>query len=160
MKPAFTGLATAAAIAVASSVSPASSSDTKTWYVYCEGVDQGDHWAVFSENFWPHPITEGYGRQVGSAAKAFFEARHDVRLDGCAAVNFVDTNLAQHSRNRTAQLHRKMGDRVLYFPLPRDALPVEVTVVPAQVRRPAPEAAPEAETTVEVRRAMMPGANR
>jgi len=160
MKPAFTGLATAAAIVLASSVSPATSSDTKTWYVYCEGADQGDHWAVFSENFWPHPMTEGYGRQVGSAAKAFFESRHDVRLEGCAAVNFVDTSLARHSRNRTAQLHEKMGDRVLYFPLPSDALPVEVRTVQAQVRSAAPEPASEPEEAYEVRRAMIPGASR
>lgn len=116
----------ATGLALVFSASPASSADnSKTWYVYCEGSEQGDHWAVFSENFWPHPLTEGYGRKVASAAKAFFESRHDVRLEGCAGVNFVDSSLAEFSRRRTAQLHKKMGDRVFYFPLPDEALPIE-----------------------------------
>ena len=127
MNSMITALATAG-LALAASASPASSSDAKTWYVYCEGNGHGDHWAVFSENFWPHPVTEGYGRQVGSAAKAFFEARHNVRLEGCAAVNFVDFSLAEYSRSRTAQLHKKMGDRVFFFPLPDDALPTPMAV--------------------------------
>ena len=114
----------ATGLALAFGASPASSADSKTWYVYCEGNNRDDHWAVFSENFWPHPLTEGYGRQVASAAKAFFEARHDVRLEGCAGVNFVDFSLAEHSRSRTAQLHKKMGDRVFFFPLPDEARPV------------------------------------
>ncbi len=122
----------AAGLALAASASPASSADTKTWYVYCEGNSHGDHWVVFSENFWPHPMTEGYGRQVGSAAKAFFEAHHDLQLEGCAAVNFVDFSLAEYSRSRTARLHRKMGDRVFFFPLPDNALPVAVAK-PAQI---------------------------
>lgn len=148
MKPAPTILA-AAAIALAAV--PAAAAEAKTWYVYCEGADKGDHWAVFSENFWPHPLTEGYGREAGSAAKAFFEARHNVHLDGCAAVNFVDSSLAEHSRSRTAQLHKKMGDRVLYLPLPREALPV--VAVPAVA----------AEVTAELRPAAAreaPGAER
>lgn len=114
--------AAAAGFALAVGASPASASDLKTWYVYCEGDRQGDHLAVFSENFWSHPLTEGYGREVSTAAEAFFESRHDVQLDGCAGVNFVDHRLAEHSRSRTAQLHQKMGDRVLYFRLPDEAL--------------------------------------
>ncbi|HET7410875.1 MAG TPA: hypothetical protein VFJ13_11815, partial [Paracoccaceae bacterium] len=94
-----------AAVALGLGVLPAAAGDAKTWYVYCEGADRGDHWAVFSENFWPHPSTPDYGRRVGRAAKAFFEARHDVRLLGCAAVDFIDTSLARYSRNRTAHLH-------------------------------------------------------
>lgn len=124
MNVAATSLAAAFALVV--SASAATSTEYKTWYVYCEGANQSEHWAVFSENFWGHPATEGYGRRVGSAAKDFFEARHDVRLEGCAAVNFVDFTLAEHSRNRTAQLHKSMGDRVFYFRLPDDALPTDV----------------------------------
>ena len=133
MKLAISGLA-AATLAVLVSALPATSADTKTWYVYCEGNLRDDHWAVFSENFWPHPLTEGYGRRVGSAAKAFFESRHDVQLEGCAAVNFVDFSLAEHSRSRTVQLHQSMGDRVFFFPLPREALPVAVAPEPVAIR--------------------------
>lgn len=146
MKIAITPLAVAT-LALVVSASPSVSADTKTWYVYCEGAGQGDHWAVFSDNFWPHPATEGYGRRVGSAAKAFFEARHDVQLDGCAAVSFVEVSLAEHSRSRTAQLHKRMGDRVLYFPLPSEALPAEIAALPAEVivqTRVEPEAEPVA----------------
>ena len=132
MKLAITSLA-AAMLAVVVSASPATSADTKTWYVYCEGNRQDDHWAVFSENFWPHPLTEGYGRRVSSAAKTFFEQRHDVKLEGCAAVSFVDFSLAEHSRSRTAQLHKSMGDRVYFFPLPSEALPAEVAAAPEPV---------------------------
>jgi hypothetical protein len=151
----------AAAAVLAFSASPAAPSDTKTWYVYCEGTRQGDHWAVFSENFWPHPLTEGYGRRAGTAAKAFFESRHDLELDGCAAVNFIDASLAEHSRNRTAQLHKKMGDGVLYFPLPSEALPVDppaATLVTLEVHR-ASEPEPAApEQPAEAPEAMTPGA--
>lgn len=123
MKFAITHLA-AAGFALAAGASPASASDTRTWYVYCEGkTRQGEHAAVISENFWSHPLTESSGRDVATAAKAFFESRHNVQLDGCAGVSFVDTRLAEHSRSRTAQLHKKMGDRVLYFRLPDEALP-------------------------------------
>ena len=114
----------ATGIALVSGVSPASPADSKTWYVYCEGNDSSANWAVFSENFWPHPLTEGYGRQVASAAKAFFESRHGVRLEGCAGVSFAEFSLAEYSRSRTAKLHKKMGDRVFFFPLPDDARPV------------------------------------
>lgn len=123
MKFAITHLA-AAGLALAAGASPASAADTRTWYVYCEGkTRQGVHSAVFSENFWSHPLTEGYDRDVAAAAKAFFESRHNVQLDGCAGVDFVDTRLAEHSRSRTAQLHEQMGDRVLYLRLPDEALP-------------------------------------
>lgn len=133
----FAMMVLAAGLALAAGGLPAKASDTKTWYAYCEGNRQGDHWAVFSENLWPHPLTEGYGRDVATAAKVFFEARHNVQLDGCAGVNFVDASLAEHSRSRTAQLHRKMGDRVLYFRLPDEALPARRHVdakVPVDLR--------------------------
>jgi hypothetical protein len=97
--------------------------EPKTWYVYCEGASADRHWAVFSENFWPHPETADYARLVGSAAKAFFESRHDLALEGCAAVNFRDGSLAEHSRSLTVQLHRRMGDRVYLLPLPAELLP-------------------------------------
>ena len=99
--------------------------EPKTWSVYCEGAGPEGHWAVFSDNTWPHPETADYGRRVGSAAKAFFEARHDLALDGCAGVNFRDGSLAEHSRTLTVQLHRRMGDRILFLPLPAEALPAD-----------------------------------
>lgn len=151
MRTAAITLATAL-LAVAVSMPPATAADTRTWYVYCEGEAKGAHWAVFSENFWPHPMTEGYGRMVGHAAKAFFEDRHDVTLAGCAAVNFVDTSVARHSRARTAQLHQRMGDRVMYFPLPSEALPEEIALVPVLVtgamRSASADLAPVARATV------------
>jgi hypothetical protein len=97
--------------------------EPKTWYVYCEGASADRHWAVFSENFWPHPETADYARLVGSAAKAFFESRHDLSLEGCAGVNFRDGSLAEHSRSLTVQLHRRMGDRVYFLPLPAEIIP-------------------------------------
>ena len=146
MRVAVTTFAAAVA-ALAISATPATSDDAKTWYVYCEGADQSDHWAVFSENFWGHPITEGYGRRVSSAAKDFFETRHALQLEGCAAVNFVDHTLAEHSRNRTAQLHKSMGDRIFYFQFPREALPVDVAAAPAPVMVDAAPANPRPEPT-------------
>jgi hypothetical protein len=114
------GLVVAAAVALGAPQGMAA--EAKTWYVYCEGASAEGHWAVFSANFWPHPETEDYGHRVGDAAKAFFEKRHGVALDGCAGVNFRDDSLAEHSRQMTAQLHRRMGDRVYFFPLPREVL--------------------------------------
>ena len=102
----------------------ARAAEPKTWYVYCEGESADGHWAVFSENFWPHPETAEYGRLVGSAAKTFFESRHDLSLDGCAGVNFRNGVLAEHSRSLTVQLHRRMGDRVYFLPLPAEVLPM------------------------------------
>ena len=98
--------------------------EPRTWYVYCEGANGDRHAAVFSENFWPHPETAGYARLVGRAAKAFFESRHDLALDGCAGVNFRDHLLAEHSRSLTVQLHRRMGDRIYFLLLPPEILPV------------------------------------
>ena len=108
------GLTSTAAVAAA---------EPKTWYVYCEGYGHGMHWAVFSENFWPHPGSDTYGKQVGSAAEAFFERQHNLALTGCSGVNFFDTASAQYSRERTVDLHRKMGDRVYFFPLPGSIIP-------------------------------------
>ena len=125
MKNALTRFGLAAVATLVLSATPAVSAGQKTWYVYCEGTKQGDRLVVFSENFWQHPVTKGYAQRVSSIAKGFFEARHNVRLDGCAAVNFFDFKLAEHSRDRTAKLHRGMGDRVFYFVLPDDVLPVE-----------------------------------
>ncbi len=116
----------AAALAVlCATVQSAMATEPNTWYVYCEGAGAADHWAVFSENFWPHPETDGYARRVGSAAKAFFETRHDLALEGCAGVNFRDDSLAEHSRSFTVQLHRRLGDRVYFFPLPSEILPAD-----------------------------------
>lgn len=129
----------------------ASATEPKTWYVYCEGNSSQGHWAVFSENFWPHPDSADYGRRVGSAAKAFFEARHDLSLEGCAGVNFRDDSLAEHSRRLTVRLHKRMGDRVYFFPLPRDALPDESPPVIAIAAEKAP--ATEAASLVERREA-------
>ena len=125
MKFAIAHVATAG-LALATGALPASASDIKTWYVYCDGNNrQGDYWAVFSENFWSHPLTEGYGHDVAAVAEAIFESQHNVQLDGCAGINFVDPRLAELSRRHTARLHEKMGDRVLYFRLPDEALPAE-----------------------------------
>jgi hypothetical protein len=150
----------AAFLVLAAGTQDGGTTEPKTWYVYCEGGSAERHWAVFSENFWPHPDIADYGRLVGSAAKAFFESRHDLQLDGCAAVNFIDASLAEHSRNRTAQLHRKMGDQVLYFPFPSNALPLDSLVVPTLVtlelqsaREPEPAAA---EQPAEARDANVP----
>ncbi len=116
------GLVAAAMGVLAASAQGGAAAEAKTWYVYCEGANADGHWAVFSENFWPHPETADYGHRVGSAAKAFFEERHAVSLEGCAGVNFRDDGLAEHSRRTTAQLHRRMGDRVYFFPLPNEVL--------------------------------------
>ncbi len=113
----------AALLVFAAGGQDAQATEAKTWYVYCEGASSDGHWAVFSENFWPHPETAGYARLVGSAAKAFFESRHDLSLEGCAGVNFRDDSLAEHSRSLTVQLHRKMGDRIYFLRLPAEILP-------------------------------------
>ena len=117
------GLVVAAILALGASTQAGAAAEARTWYVYCEGASAAGHWAVFSENFWPHPESADYGHLVGSAAKAFFEKRHDVSLEGCTGVNFRDDSLAEHSRKLTAQLHRRMGDKVYFFPLPNEILP-------------------------------------
>jgi hypothetical protein len=124
-----------AVVTLGASIQACAASEAKTWYVYCEGADAGDHWAVFSENFWPHPETADYGDRVGSVAKAFFERRHAVSLEGCAGVNFRDDSLAEHSRQTTAQLHRRMGDQVYFFPLPNDLLRDDLAPEPRVVLR-------------------------
>jgi hypothetical protein len=123
------GLVAAAAIALGASAPAGLAAEATTWYVYCEGAGADGHWAVFSENIWPHPETEDYGHRVGNAAKAFFEQRHAVALEGCAGVNFRDDGLAEHSRNTTAQLHRRLGDRVYFFPLPNEILQEDAAVL-------------------------------
>ncbi len=103
---------------IAGVVVPAHATETRTWYVYCEGTRHGEHWAVFSENMWPHADTGRYGRAVASAAEAFIEREHNLPLQGCASVPFIDGVSAAHSRARTAKLHKRMGDKVYYVALP------------------------------------------
>jgi hypothetical protein len=112
----------AALVLLSAGAQGAAAAETRTWYVYCEGAGPDGHWAILSENLWPHPASADYGRRVGSAAKAFLEARYDLALEGCAGVNFGDDSLAAHSRTLTVQLHRRMGDRVYFFPLPAEIL--------------------------------------
>jgi hypothetical protein len=124
----------------------ARAAEATTWYVYCEGENVGAHWAVFSENFWPHPDSADYGRRVGDAARIYFESQHDLSIEGCAAVNFPNRSLADHSRTRTVKLHKRMGDRVYFIPLPRDVLPDDrpadlVTVSAEDVDTASPEPA-------------------
>ena len=113
----------AAFLVLAAGTQEGGTTEPKTWYVYCEGGSVEGHWAVFSENFWPHPDIADYGRLVGSAAKAFFESRHDLSLEGCAGVDFRDDSLAEHSRSLTVQLHERMGDRIYFLRLPAEVLP-------------------------------------
>ena len=134
------GYLLAALLALAAGADQGRASEPKTWYVYCEGQSAESHWAVFSENFWPHPETADYGRLVGSAAKAFFESRHDLSLDGCAGVNFRDNSLAEHSRTLTVQLHRRMGDRIYFLRLPSEVLP-EAAQATSALATPAGQAA-------------------
>ena len=94
----------------------------RTWYVYCEGYGHGMHWAVFSQNMWPHDGSDNYARKVALRAEMFIEEKHDLPLQGCSGVNFLDMDQADHSRQRTELLHRKMGDQVHYFNLPADLL--------------------------------------
>jgi hypothetical protein len=94
----------------------------KSWYVYCEGESQNTHWAVFSENIWPYPESDSYGRRVGSAAEQHFEETHNVALTGCSGVKFFDATLAEFSRERTVRLHEQMGDQVYFFRLPQAVL--------------------------------------
>ena len=112
-----------AATALLTTTAVAGAENHKTWYVYCEGHGHGMNWAVFSQNFWERPATDDYGRRVGSAAEEFFEARHDVPLEGCSGVKFFDAASAKYSRDRTVRLHKKMGDRVYFFTLPASVLP-------------------------------------
>jgi hypothetical protein len=129
------GSIAAAIFALGAGVQACPAAETKTWYVYCEGAGSDGHWAVFSENLWPHAETADYGDRVASVAKAFFERRHDVSLEGCAGVNFRDDSLAEHSRQTTAQLHRRLGDRVYFFPLPNEVLRQELAPDPRVVLR-------------------------
>jgi hypothetical protein len=119
------GQVAAALLVLGAGAEGGAAAEPKTWYVYCEGASPDGHWAVFSENLWPHPATADYGRRVGDAAKAFFEARHGLALEGCSGVHFRNDSLAEHSRTLTVRLHRRMGDRVYFFPLPPEALPAE-----------------------------------
>lgn len=107
-------------LTLAAAGSPAASG-SKTWYVYCEGFNHGVNYAVFSQT-WSHPASEGYGRKIGSAAAAFYESRHAVRLSGCSGVQFFDATSASYSRERTVTLHKKMGDRVYFLNLPASVL--------------------------------------
>ena len=113
------GTRAALAMLLFSAAGTAHADDAKTWYVYCEGQGHGTHWAVFSENVWPYPDSENYGRRVGSAAEEHFEATHEVKLSGCSGVNFFDVSTAEFSRDRTVRLHKKLGDEIYFFPLPR-----------------------------------------
>ena len=119
----MTRLLLIAIVLLAAAIPRAEAKDRKTWYVYCEGHGHGMHWAVFSQNFWERPDIDGYGRRVGSAAEQFFEARHEVPLTGCSGVQYMDAISAKYSRDRTVQLHKKMGDTVYFFDLPNDILP-------------------------------------
>ncbi len=114
---------TASLVLAAAAALPARANEPKTWYVYCDGFSHGVNYAVFSQNIWPHPETDNYGRRIGSAAEEFFEARHDVPLAGCSGVQFFDLASAKYSRKRTVRLHKKMGDRVYFFNLPLNVLP-------------------------------------
>jgi hypothetical protein len=113
----------AALVMLGAGIQASAATEPRTWYVYCEGASANGHWAVFSENLWLHPETGDYGQRVGGAAKAFFESRHDLALEGCAGVAFRNDSLAEHSRTLTVQLHRKMGDRIYFLPLPAEVLP-------------------------------------
>ena len=96
--------------------------DERIWYVYCDGYGHGMHWAVFSKNVWPHSSSDSYGRTVASRAEEFFEERHNLPLQGCSGVGFTDQDQANLSRQRTAGLHKRMGDQVHYFHLPDELL--------------------------------------
>lgn len=98
------------------------SAEERTWYVYCEGYGHGMHWAVFSENYWQHRETESYARHVASRAEEFFEQRSKLTLQGCSGVGFIDRDQADYSRQRTARLHKSMGDQVHFFRLPDELL--------------------------------------
>ncbi len=112
-----------AVIALLAATTQVGAAQQKTWYVYCEGHGHGTSWAVFSQNFWQKSETENYGRRVGSAAEEFFEARHDLSLEGCSGVQFFDPTSAKYSRDRTVRLHKKLGDQVYFFTLPDTVLP-------------------------------------
>ena len=116
----FRVLIMAVAVLVGSSVSQAK--DRKIWYVYCEGYAHGVNWAVFSRNFWQSPVTENYGRRVGSAAEQFIERNHRVPLEGCSGVQFFDETSAKYSRDRTVRLHKRMGDKIYFVNLPVQVL--------------------------------------
>jgi hypothetical protein len=144
-----TGCIAATLLVLAAGPDEARTAEPRTWYVYCEGGSAEGHWAVFSENFWPHPETADYGRLVGSAAKAFFESRHDLSIEGCAGVNFRDDSLAEHSRSLTVQLHRRMGDRIYFLPLPAEIIPTGAEPASAAIR-PAQSSSAGARTTDQV----------
>lgn len=98
----------------------AQAKDAKSWYVYCEGQSQNDHWAVFSKNIWPHPETEDYSNRLSSAAQRHFERTHNVAVSGCSGVKFFDASLAEYSRERTVRLHKQMGDQIYFFQMPQE----------------------------------------
>lgn len=100
----------------------AEAGNSKTWYVYCEGHAHGVSWAVFSRNMWQSPVSDNYGRRVGSRAEEFIESNHRVNLSGCSGVQFFDAISARYSRDRTVRLHKKMGDRIFFFNLPAEVL--------------------------------------
>lgn len=116
----FRGLLCSAAVMTGLAMSSASANGSKTWYVYCEGFGHGMHWAVLSENVWAHADAADYAKRISSAAETHFEAAHNVSLTGCSGIKFLDDSSAHYSRERTVALHRKMGDRVYFFPLPGD----------------------------------------
>lgn len=102
---------------------PAFAEDRPSWFVYCDGFNNGAYTAYITQNIWPSDGANGADQQakVRRETERHLERERGMTVSGCETISFGAEELARQSQERTAELHRRFGHAVHIFSLPDSA---------------------------------------
>ncbi len=126
-----TKLLTTVGIALIMSASHAKADDT--WFVYCEGVENGQNTAYITTALYSHYASTSHKAELERAALKRLSETRGTPIYGCSGVNFMSKASAVQSRSRTANVHKMVGNKVVMFELDAPAKAAEAQ--PARLQR-------------------------
>lgn len=106
-------LFTTVGIALIVNASHAKADDS--WFVYCEGVENGQNTAYLTTALYSHYKSAAHKAELENAAMQRLSATRKAPVYGCSGVNFTSKASATQARTRTAEIHKMVGNKVVMF---------------------------------------------
>jgi hypothetical protein len=85
------------------------------WFVYCEGVENGQNTAYLTTALYQHYESATHKAELEEAAMHHLAETRGAPAYGCSGVNFMSKASALQARDRTADVHKLVGNNVVMF---------------------------------------------
>ncbi len=94
-----------------------------SWFVYCEGVENGQTTAYLTNAIYTHYESNARKQELENAAVEKLAETRGAPLYGCSGVNFRSKASAAMAMEKTVEVHQRFGNKVVMFNMPAPASP-------------------------------------